>query len=135
MEQGMVEQGPKIGATITISDQNPTTLNGVPAYLIHSKMVLANTKTVFESTYAISANAKLYVISLQTMDASTETELQTIANSFHFITAPELPDPSRDTLSYKVGEVMGVFIAILGAYLTIKFLAKLITWIFRRKSE
>jgi len=116
MEKGMVEQGPKINATVEITARKPATLNGIPSYSVQSKMTFPNSKIVYVHTYPIAVNGKYYVIALRTLDADKDPELQTIANSFRFTTPPTLPDPSRNSLAYKLGQVTG-FILFWGILL------------------
>ncbi len=43
--------------------------------------------------YQLAANGKLYLLTLRTVDAAADADLQSIANSFRFASPPVLPTP------------------------------------------
>jgi hypothetical protein len=133
MERGMAESIKSKGGTLTVDSQTPQSLNGVPCYLIQGQIALPTGKVIHVRNYVISANDKVYGLLLETLDESTDTELLTIANSFRFLSPPQLPDPMANSLSYKIGQVTGFFIFLLAAFCTIRFFARMITRASQRK--
>ena len=106
MKKGMVQTAQLQGTKIQFVGEDQVSLNDVPAYAVQYNAVLANGTTIFVRAYAVAANGKVYVMSLQTLDTTLDYELQNIANSFQFPSPPELPVAARNS-AYRLGWIVG----------------------------
>jgi hypothetical protein len=125
VKEGMSAQASKIGATVEFPGEGPITINGVPTYLVQSKMTLPNATVLYQRVYPIAANDNIYLLTLNSVDPNQDSVLQGIANSFKFDSSPTLPDPMRNALSYKIGEVVGTLLFLLAGYYFIRWVSKL----------
>jgi hypothetical protein len=120
MKQGMVEQGRSIGTNVAIEAESPLTLGGAPAYLIQSRMIPPNSKSIAVRTYVVDANDSFYILSLQSTEPALDAQLQAMAQSFRFTVPPRLPTDGADALGYQVGRVIGVVLVLAVAWVLIK---------------
>jgi hypothetical protein len=120
MKQGMVEQGRSIGTNVAIEAESPLTLGGAPAYLIQSRMIPRDSKSIAVRTYVIDANDNFYILSLQSTEPALDAQLQAMAQSFHFTVSPRLPAGAPDALGYQIGRVIGVVLVLVVAAALIK---------------
>jgi len=118
MKKGMIETASGQGTKIEFVGEDQVSLNNVPAYNVQYNAVLANGTTIFVRAYAIAANGKIYVISLQTLDSSLDYELQNIASTFKFMSPPELPVVAQNP-AYKLGWFAGEVIFVILVLATI----------------
>jgi hypothetical protein len=81
------------GGQVQFTGEGKVNLNDVPAYLIQYTATGTSSPQLTARSYQIAANGKLYVISLRTVNAAADADLQAIANSFHFDSPPVLPTP------------------------------------------
>jgi hypothetical protein len=110
LKNEMAVEAKKLGATLTMTGERSLTLGGVPAYLVRSDMMLAG-QTARMQSYVIATRDAVYLLALQTPDAAHDAELESIANSVHFTTAPALPDSHAN--DFAAGERGGRF-AVFG---------------------
>lgn len=109
MKKGMLETAARQGTKINFIGESQVSLNDVPAFAVQYNATLDDGTIVFVRAYAIAANGKIYVMSLQTFDSTLDYELQAIANSFHFTVPPRLPVVAQSS-AYRLGWIAGYVI-------------------------
>ena len=105
------------GKSVAITKEGQTTLNGVSFYNLQGTFGASGDQPTRFSMYVTAANGQIYILSLQSMRADADADLQGIANSLRFTTPPVLPDPYQpktpsDTIGYYVGLFIGVLAVI-----------------------
>ncbi len=102
------------GGQMQFTGESKVSLNDVPAYLIQYTETTPDSKQLSARTYQVAANGKLYIISLRTVDAGTDADLQAIANSFRFAAPPVLPTPQAPVhrIRYILMAVAGVVVLV-----------------------
>ncbi len=108
------------GGQVQFTGEGPITIHDVPAYQIQytAKSQSPTSPPLMGRNYLIAANGKLYLLSLRTVDAAADTDLQAIANSFHFDIPPVLPVAQKPVhrLRYYAMAAAGVVVLVaLGA--------------------
>jgi hypothetical protein len=104
------------GGQVKFSAEMQVALNNVPAYLFQYTETTTSSKQVETRLYQLAANGKLYLISLRTLDPSSDAELESIANSFRFDSPPVLPVPAAappHRLRYYLMAAAGVVVLIV----------------------
>ena len=108
------------GGQVQFTSEGPITIHDVPAYQIQytAKPQSPSSPSLMGRNYLIAANGKLYLITLRTVDAGADADLQAIANSFHFDSPPTLPTPqvAGHRIRYYLAAAGGVVVLVaLGA--------------------
>jgi hypothetical protein len=112
------------GATITASSKG--TFAGLESR-VWETTATAPAGTVYSQMTVVMANGNAYALVIQKLGGKPDQDdqLEGIAKSFAFIGTPE-PQRPTDSLSEKAGEIIGVFLAIVAAFATIRWIARLI---------
>jgi hypothetical protein len=113
-KEAIINQTAARGGKATFTGEGQVALNNVPAYLFQYTETTAASKQVVTRLYQLAANDKLYLISLRTLDPSSDSVLEGIANSFHFDSPPTLPVPVTPPhhLRYYLMAAAGVVVLI-----------------------
>ena len=125
VKNGITKTAAAQNAALQMGDSSTVTLGGVPASLLTYTETAAGGKPVSCHTYAVAANGKMYTIVAQTVVGTTDTATP-IVNSLAFASPPALPTPHGDAQAEKYGEIVGFFIFLLAAFVTIRWIARLI---------
>jgi hypothetical protein len=110
------------GATIT--DRQHLPLGGIDAYVVDSTQT-ASAGTVYNRMMVTIANGYAYGFNISKLNAkpSDDDELKALTASFGFLGTPDLP--KKEDPAEKLGFYVGVFIGILGAIATLKWILRL----------
>lgn len=115
------------GNSVQFTGEGPTTLNGVPAYLLQHGLTLPDAKQVLCHTYLIAGNRKLYLVLTQTIDAGQIPALDTMATTFRFDTPPEIPVPPVLHRRLKIALAVGA------GLLAVAIASGVVFWFMRRR--
>ncbi len=106
------------GGQVQFTGESKVDLSNVPAYVIQYTVTMPSGPALMARSYQLAANGKLYLITLRTVDAGADADLQAIANSFHFDSPPTLPTPqvAGHRIRYYLAAAGGVVVLVaLGA--------------------
>jgi len=101
------------GGQIQFTGEGKVQINDVPAYLIQYTATTSAPKPILARNYQVAANRKLYLITLRTVDASADGDLQAIANSFRFDSPPVLPTLPVSHRNLKIALAAGAGVILL----------------------
>jgi hypothetical protein len=107
IKNSLANQGRRFGGTAQVLKENSTTIGGAPAYLIECRMDLPQGQTVYVHHYSIFTREKVYALGVQTYDAGLNSQMDEVAQSFRFFTAPELPDATGSSPSSREVSIPG----------------------------
>ena len=117
IKQGLQDKAAQEGASLKVIEAGPRVLNGVPAGFLQTEQDLPGGRVIYNRTYHLAANGKLFLLTLDAKDKGSDPVLQQIAESFRFDRPPELPGPS-DFFVHRLGEICGVVLLLgLAAFL------------------
>jgi hypothetical protein len=95
IKENLTNQTLSHGGQIQFTSEGKVSLNDVPAYLIQYTVTTPSSPRppMTARNYQVAANGKIYLLSLRTVTATGDADLQAIANSFRFDSPPVLPAP------------------------------------------
>jgi hypothetical protein len=93
IKNGLTNMVANKGGDTHFGDESSVQLNNVPAYRINYSASAPDHKPTIAFTYQVAANGRIYLISMQTVDPSKQSDIEAIASSFRFTDPPVLPTP------------------------------------------
>jgi hypothetical protein len=115
LKDGIANKAKSDGTALTIAQEGPLTIQGVPFYEVKGAFSPASAPPEYFHSYVTAANGKFYLFSFRSTTAASDVVWQGMANSVTFKNPPVLPHRrtlTADRWAKTIGEAVGILLVV-----------------------